>query len=172
MLLLHSVRNIVAARTAVVRILRKRAVGVVDSFLQGPAPIAVVLASVGRRDLLVDFDTVRTIVLKVVVVRVDLDHIEVVERFVEVGLELGCFVVGVGLAVGAVGKTIGVKGIVEVRIVMADPVGVVGVVAAGEVGVVAAGEVGVVAAGEVGLVVGEAVVMAWVLVLEGIAVGV
>ena len=50
--LVHSVRNIVAARTAVVvRILHKRVVGVVDSFLLGPAPIAVVLALVGRRGL-------------------------------------------------------------------------------------------------------------------------
>ena len=52
MLLLHFVRSTVAARTAVlVRILRKRAVGVVDSFLQGLAPIAVVPWSVGRGGL-------------------------------------------------------------------------------------------------------------------------
>ena len=137
--------------------------GVVDSFPQGPAPIAVVPGPVGR-SLWADFGTVRTIVLKVVVVRVDLDHIEVVGRSVEVGLELECFVVGVGLVVGAVGKTVEVRGIVEVGIVMADPVG--------EVGLVAAGQVGLVAAGEVGPVVGETVAVVWVLVLEGIAVGV
>ena len=85
--------------------------------------------------------------------RVDLDHIEVVGCFVEADLELECFVVG--LVVGAVGKTVGVRGIVEVGIVMTDPAGKVGLVAA-----------------EVGLVVGETVVMVWVLVQEGIAVGV
>ena len=151
MLLPHSAHNtvVVVHKTVVlVRILHTRAVGVVDSYHQGPAPIVVVLGAVGRWDPKVDFDTVR---VEGVVVRLVLDHIEVVGRFVEVGLELVCFVVGVGLEFvlvvrGVVEKHVEARGIVEEGIVMVDP------------------------AGEVGLVVGETVVMVQGLVLEGIAV--
>jgi hypothetical protein len=74
---------------------------------------------------------------------------EVVGCSVVVGPELACFVVGVNLVLvvwGVVVEPVGARGIAEVGIVVVDP------------------------AGEVGRAVGGIAVMAWVLVLEGIAV--
>ena len=101
-------------------------VGLAGNFHQGPAPIAVVLSSVGSWGLPADFDTAWKVALRVVgvVVREVPDHIEVADCFVEVGLEVVCFAVREGLefVVQRVAEGHVVMGIVEMGCAMVDPV--------------------------------------------------